>query len=240
MSIELSSGASSTPKVAIQLPYHVSYPYLFENKGEIYCVPETREAKEIGLYRSEEFPSRWRKVATLVRDFAGVDSTVFRYGRYLWLTSADRVGSLFRLHIWYSEDLLGPWRSHMANPVKSDIRSTRPAGTPFMYDGHLFRPAQDCSRTYGGRIVLNRVTCLEPTEFAEQQAGTLEPFADSPYPDGLHTICALENMTLVDAKRIVFARSAFKHDLMRPWAIFRRSLLKVRRSRPRRIPEGGC
>ena len=40
--------------------------------------------------------------------------------------------------------------------VKTDVRSARPAGTPFVYQGELYRPAQDCSRTYGGSIVIHR------------------------------------------------------------------------------------
>src|SRR5213596_456309 len=55
---------------------------------------------------------------------------------------------------------LGPWRPHPGNPVKVDVRSSRPAGGPFLFGGNLYRPAQDCSRTYGGGITINRVTHL--------------------------------------------------------------------------------
>ena len=61
------------------------------------------------------------------------------------------------LHIWWSDDLFGQWRPHAANPVKIDARSARPAGTPFVHAGTLYRPAQDCSHTYGGAVAICRV-----------------------------------------------------------------------------------
>jgi len=46
------------PEVALELPVHISYPYLVEWKGETYCVPETSRAREVSLYRAQEFPCR--------------------------------------------------------------------------------------------------------------------------------------------------------------------------------------
>ncbi len=36
-----------------------------------------------------------------------------------------------------------PWVAHARNPVKTDARSARPGGTPFVVDGVLYRPGQD-------------------------------------------------------------------------------------------------
>lgn len=41
---------------AIRMPFHMSYPYLLEWKGDVYCVPETHQAREISLYKATEFP----------------------------------------------------------------------------------------------------------------------------------------------------------------------------------------
>jgi hypothetical protein len=201
----------SCAKTEIELPVNGSYPYLVEHRGEIYCVPETYQAREIGLYKAEEFPHHWRKVVTLVDDFPGIDPTVFRYGKYWWLACTEKgPGSWSDLHIWHAPDLFGPWMPHSANPVKRDIRSSRPAGTPFVHDGVLYRPAQDCSRTYGGQVVVNRVLRLTPSEFKEEQAATVHPNADGPYPDGLHTLSSCNGHTFLDGKRLRFFRSAFK------------------------------
>ena len=93
---------------------------------------------------------------------------------------------------------------HAANPVKLDVRSARPAGTPFVHNGHLYRPAQDCSGSYGGKTVINRVIRLTPTEFEEEQVAVIKPYKNSPYPDGIHTISVAGNMTIIDGAKKVF------------------------------------
>lgn len=203
MSIHEKSLSSS--KVVINAPFHMAYPYLLEYKDQIYCVPETREAQEVSLYQANEFPNTWVKVATLIEDFAGVDSTVFQYEGRWWLLATDgNDGPNHKLKAWHAPDLLGPWQPHVANPVKVDVRSARPAGTPFMHDGHLYRPSQDCSEIYGGKIVLNRVIRLTPAEFKEKHVAVIEPYRNSPYPDGLHTISAVGDMTVIDGVKKVF------------------------------------
>jgi hypothetical protein len=85
--------------------------------------------------------------------------------------------------------------------VKTDVRSSRPAGTPFVHEGSLYRPAQDCSRTYGGRIALNRIVTLTSEDFLEEPVALIEPVRSSRYPDGVHTVSAFGEHTLVDGKR---------------------------------------
>ena len=144
-------------RVLIGPNVHLSYPYLVEHEGGVFCIPETHEAREIGLYRADPFPRRWLKIATLVAGFAGVDATVFRHEGRWWLACTDADHEPNRdLHLWYAADLLGPWQPHAGNPVKRDLRSARPAGTPFVHEGCLYRPAQDCSHVYGGQVVINR------------------------------------------------------------------------------------
>jgi hypothetical protein len=62
------------------------------------------------------------------------------------------------LHLAFADDLLGEWKMHPQNTIKSDITSARSAGEIFMYNNALFRPAQNCGKTYGGSIVINKIT----------------------------------------------------------------------------------
>jgi hypothetical protein len=201
----------SKPTVAIESAVHMSYPYLLRHKGEIYCIPETAQAREISIYKAKQFPSKWAKVATLVGNFSGVDATVFQYDGSWWLTCGSKEDASQKLFVWHSKDPLGPWTPHAANPVKTDARSSRPAGTPFTHGGDFYRPAQDCSETYGKRIVINRIVTLTPDKFKEEPASVVEPDIDSSYPNGVHTVSAVENITIVDGKRITFSVSALKH-----------------------------
>ncbi len=65
------------------------------------------------------------------------------------------------------------------NPVVSDVRCARPAGRVFARDGDLIRPAQDCSGSYGSRLVFNRIEALSPTDYRERPIGAIEPAIES-------------------------------------------------------------
>lgn len=200
----------SPPCPAIECTCHLSYPFLFQYDSMVYCVPESSEAREVLLYRAGSSLREWSKVATLVRDFPGVDSTVFHHNGRWWLfcTSED-AGPNDTLFGWYADELTGPWVPHAGNPLKTDVRSSRPAGSPFVHDGELYRPAQDCSLGYGAAVVLNRVNCLTPEDFSEEVAFVLKPDPSGPYSDGLHTICGIGKYTIIDGARRTFVRRAF-------------------------------
>lgn len=188
---------------ALDPPHHLSYPFVFAVDGVTYLIPETHEARAVVLYRVHDSPLRFERVATLLEGVPACDTTVFSWeGRYwLFATRADQ-GANTRLYAWYADDLLGPWTPHAMQPLKADVSSSRPAGAVFRRGDALIRPAQDCSSTYGRRVVLNRIDELTPTTFSEHVVGTVGPLIKTPYGDGLHTLNALSpELTLLDAKR---------------------------------------
>jgi hypothetical protein len=199
-------------------PVHLSYPAVFEHEGKILCIPETQGAREVALYGLERFPDKWSKLATLIENAAIVDATLFRHGGLWWLAGASdpegaQVGA--DLHLWHADEVTGPWIAHPDNPVKTDVCSARPAGTPFVSEGVLYRPAQDSSLTYGSRVVINRVITLTTTAFREEPAAFVEPDVSGPYPHGLHTLSAVGAITLIDGKRLQLAPAEFRRVIGR-------------------------
>ncbi len=194
------------PREIIELPVHMSYPFLVEEQGQIYCIPETNRAREVSLYRALAFPNEWTKTATLLTNVMAIDTTVLQFENSWWLMFTDRErGGDANLYVWHAPTLMGPWRPHANNPVKSDVRSSRPGGTPFLHNGMLYRPTQDCSKTGGGRVVINWVRRLTPTEFEEESVASIEPDRRGPYPEGLHTLSKVDDFTLVDGKKFEFS-----------------------------------
>jgi hypothetical protein len=193
------SWSPDTP--AIRTGCHASYPYLIEDEGQVFCVPETCEANELALYVAVEFPTVWKRVGAVLSDFPAVDSTLFKFEGRWWLFATSREASGYKLFAWYANSLFGPWQPHGANPIKVDERSSRPAGPPFWLHGELFRPAQDCSKTYGGRVVLNRILRLTPTDFSERPERFVEPVPGSLYGKALHTLSGAGPHTVIDGAR---------------------------------------
>jgi len=219
-------------RIGPQPPVHLSYPYLFEADGRLLCLPEAHESGALVLYEVERFPDLWKPLATLALDRLIVDATPFFHGSHWWIAGSEPgvKGASSELLLWYADRITGPWTGHAGNPVKVDIRSARPGGTPFWHDGALHRPAQDCSRSYGGRIVINRVTTLTPHAFAESPVAVVEPIAGDRYGEGIHTLAQVGDITLIDGKRTLFVPSEFRrtarHFLANGWRLLRRELLQ--------------
>lgn len=198
----------------IQPSPHLSYPFLYEEKGQMYCIPESLLENEVALYRAISFPNRWEKAATLISSFKGVDATLlFHEGTYWLFATNESDLPRANLYLFFSKKLNGPFTPHPLNPVKTDIRSSRPAGTPFIEEGKLYRPAQDCSKTYGGAIVLNQILELSETGFLEKAVTQLGPLSGTAFSQGMHTLSAMGNYTLVDGKTHTFIPLVFLNVL---------------------------
>lgn len=207
-------GTASEPEVVLDPGVHASYPYLLEQDGAIFMLPETAASGELVLYEAVEFPHRWRRAATLLPGIPAADPTIVEHDGRWWLfaTRTDR-GANQNLFVWYSPTVEGPWTPHPLNPVKTDARSARPAGTPFIVAGRLHRPSQDNSRIYGGRVVVNEISTLTPDDFTERPVGLVQPWPGSPYPDGLHTLSSVGRRTLIDGNRRHLVRGALRSNL---------------------------
>src|SRR5262249_9121686 len=90
------------------------------------------------------------------------------------------------LCLYHADSLLGDWKPHRRNPVRSDVRGARPAGRIFEHGGALYRPGQVCTPIYGAGIAINRVTRLDDHGYAEEEVRRIAPTA--PGLIGMHTI----------------------------------------------------
>jgi hypothetical protein len=192
---------------------HASYPFLLEHDGELYCIPETWQAGRVEAWRSVDFPTRWERAAVLVADVPVVDPTIVPRDGVWWLfgTRKDDEPDT-KLHLWSSSDLFGPWQPHPLNPVKIDVSSSRPGGTPFVVDGVLYRPAQDCSTAYGAGVVINRVVSLGESGLVEEPAGRVLPGGGA-YDRGTHTLAFGGGCCAVDGRRFGRSRHRFTREL---------------------------
>ena len=198
----LDDGSVESCGPVLSMDSHLAYPYVFSSEGHLYCVPESAKAGEVALYRLDRLPGNLERVCTLISDFNAVDPTVFEHDGRWWLACTDqKAGSNDTLVLFHADTLYGPWMPHADNPVKCNVSTSRPAGRPFVVDGQLYRPAQDCTHRYGGRIALNRISVLTPDIFREETVRWIEPDSDSVWRQGIHTINAVGGITVIDGKR---------------------------------------
>ncbi len=203
------SNSFSVPLKSIESKEHLSYPFIFVHGENIYCLPESYRYGYIGLYKRNYSEGIFVEDHVLLDHIDAVDPTLINHHDKWWLFLTLRKYSNTHLYIYYADELDGEYKPHPANPVKIDIRSARPAGLPFIHEGQLYRPAQDCSESYGKRVAINRIVKLTETEFDEEFVKYIGPLKNSRYTKGFHTVFGLGRFTLIDAKRSKFNFSHF-------------------------------
>ena len=186
----------------LRKPYHISYPHVFAWKGDYWMVPETSEAKRVDLYRCEQFPDRWNLEATLLEGHAMTDSTLIRQnGLWYMFVTVDESGldAELALFVFMAEELTGPWRPHLSNPVRTDICNTRGGGAFVRHNGQLFRPAQDGSGGYGSALTFQRVLQLDQQAYREERASRFRPQGFRGLA-GCHSFTACGDVQLIDVR----------------------------------------
>jgi len=200
------TGHAGPADLALEEAWHQSYPQLVEDGGDVFMLPEASKGGGLTLYRATNFPRGWEPVARIVLDVVPVDATPFRHDHRWWLayaSGADKRAALSMLHLAYADRLDGPWTPHPANPVRVDRAGARPGGIPFLLDGLLVIPVQDNVGTYGAAIRLLEVNALTTTRFEARLGARIAPPASAGrYHEGLHTLSACVDVTLIDVKRV--------------------------------------
>jgi hypothetical protein len=191
----------------IDEPHHLSYPFLFEYRGEPFMIPECSEQRRVDLYGCVRWPDRWERVRALMEGPRLSDCTLFAHQGRWWLFCAARRGRLRvneTLFAYHADDPLnGPWMPHAANPIVRDYGGARPAGRIQRdADGRLLRPAQDCIRRYGHGLSLNQIRLLTPERYAEERVWHGTGGAIGGWR-GMHHIDWQRGLLVMDAQRLI-------------------------------------
>jgi len=204
---------------ALREPWHLSYPVVWEAEGETWMLPEAHRSKRLTLYRAAEFPHRWERAAEIPLDHVAVDATPFWHEGLWWLfytSASNEPDKTAALHLAFAERVRGPWRVHPGNPVRRDPASARPGGTVQVVDGRIVLPVQDCSHTYGGAIRPLWFDRLDPGGVTMEAGPAIAgQEALAPFSEGMHTLAAAGDVTLVDVKRTELSLLGLSIEAMR-------------------------
>ncbi len=208
-------GNWTNPVPIIEMPYHMSYPFVFEYENQWYMIPETAENRTVDLYKCTQFPDKWEKTSTLMSDIFAVDSTLLEHEGKWWMFTtvkeSEHTNCLDELHIYYADSPLSTeWTPHPRNPVSTDVRNARPAGAIFESGGSLYRPAQNGSNHYGYGMNINLIEVLDTENYKERTVSSIEPKWDWSI-NATHTLNHTDGLTMSDGSKLRF-RYFRNHD----------------------------
>jgi hypothetical protein len=163
------SGAFRYSGIALDEPFHLSYPFVFEHGGDVFMIPESRRRRDVRLYAARTFPGRFELRRVLLSGARYADTSLLRWqGRFYLFTSTDN-GTL---ELFHADALEGPYERHPRSPLVSrDASAARPGGRPVVWQGRILRFAQCDRPVYGVSVRAFEVTELSPCCYGERPAG---------------------------------------------------------------------
>ncbi len=162
--------------------YHLSYPYIFEEKGDIYLMPETNANKRLELYRCTKFPTEWELFSTAFEGEHVADASFYedkQNNKWLFINKWDNsaCSADSELYIYKVDSLkMEPLQPHKQNPVIINSKVARNGGAIFSYEDEIYRPSQENAYgIYGRGLNLNKIVKLTLDEYVEETLMTVEP-----------------------------------------------------------------
>jgi hypothetical protein len=181
----------------LDLPHHLSFPFVFKHGNELWLIPEAADAHAVTLYRARQFPFDWvAEHVLLIGDY--VDTVVWEDDSWWMLTTVrEPPGHCVHTLLLRAETLTGEWSLHPASPLFNDVRLARNAGAVFELSGRRFRVSQDCSVEYGRSFQINEITTMTDKHYGERAIAGLQPHF-LPNLIGTHTYNRSEDIEVID------------------------------------------
>lgn len=195
-------------KTLLDTKSHLSYPFYFTEDDKTYIFPEAGQSGKLSCYEYD----RETETMSFLKDIIDLplrDSTILKNdGKYWIFGTIGESETGYKLYVFYSERLLGPYTPHHSNPVKEGLNGNRPAGNFIEVDGVIYRPTQNCQNIYGESITINRMIELNERNIVEQ------PYLDivinkknkhNPGIRTIHTLNVVDNYIVVDGIKWTFS-----------------------------------
>lgn len=188
-------------KIVLDTKSHLSYPFVFKENDKIYVFPEAKQSGKLSCYIYDPI----HESLIFLKDILEaplLDSTILKHeGKYWILGTIGGNDNEYYLHVYFSNNLLGPYIPLPKNPVKSGLNGTRSAGNFIEVDGILYRPTQNCLKKYGESITINKVTEINEDNYSEEPYMTIcinKKNRNNRRVNTIHTINVLDEVILVD------------------------------------------
>lgn len=168
-SIMKNNGSFTEPTIILNEKYHLSFPYIFEYKNDIYIMPESSSDYRVKLFKATLFPNQWEPADIILPDIYACDSIFItnKEERYLHInemyhnTPNGSYSSCWVKNYIYK---LNGFKTQLeAIKISEGDYGIRNAGKSFYIGNKLYRPGQDCrNNQYGKGIVLFEIETIIP------------------------------------------------------------------------------
>ena len=179
------------PKVLIEDATHLSYPFVYEEDGKMYIMPESNRAGH--LYRVE--------LSLMDGELTVSNKTILKKGRYADTTRLETSGKAYYFTTPIIKDNVSELKIY-CDGFESDVnidshidRTNARMGGAFITDGgNVYRVSQDCGEGYGKALNFSKCRIIDGT-YTEELIKKLTvrdvSLNTSTKYDGIHTYLSL-------------------------------------------------
>lgn len=186
---------------------HNSFPFVSNIEELYFLLPEMAGHGQQHLLEIDQNNQITRSIPLKgLEDESLIDPIITVQDGTIWLFAGKLGSDLDCLFLWSSKSIHEPFVEHKLNPIVCSPKFARNAGAIFKHEGHLYRPAQDCTVNYGDGIAIMRIDSITEDSYEETLAKTIKFKATF----GPHTINFAENIAVFDQYRNVFDLFAWK------------------------------
>lgn len=185
------------PVDVLSLSYHLSFPFVFEDNGVVYMIPESNEADAVCLYRANDDLSKFTFVRNLVEQprtkdicFNFCDSHILKKDGIYYLFTSVSYRWRYDLELYYTADLLnGQFQKHPMSPVCQGNEYGRSGGSILHLNDYYYRVTQDCHARYGENVSVVKIEDMSPQNYKESlYKRNLFKVGNNLYRDGVHQL----------------------------------------------------
>ena len=169
-------------KDVLNLDYHLSYPFIFKDKGAIFLMPETNTNNRLEIYKCIDFPNKWELYTTAFEGEKVADAFFYTDNnncKWLFINKKDDLYSPINSDLFiYKVDTLklNHLEPHLQNPVIINSKTARNGGAIFNYKNEIYRPSQaNIEGVYGRALNINKIEKLTIDEYIEKTIVTTYP-----------------------------------------------------------------
>lgn len=178
-------------KVVLEIPTHLSFPFIIRENDKIYICPESTGSGKLAVYEYDPATETTTFCKTICDDVVWDSCITERFGEKMLFTAAHN-DFILDIYKWDEDkERYVPWKQ-----IPSDSKNSRMGGQLFEYKGQMYYPAQDCNSGYGSAIQIKKIN-FSNGEFSFETVKRIT----SPHPImrlGLHTINEYKGVVVID------------------------------------------
>lgn len=178
-------------KVVLEIPTHLSFPFIIRKNDKIYICPESADSGELAVYEYDQNTETATFCKTICDDVVWDSCITEQFGEKMMFTAAHN-DLILDIYKWdNNKERFVPWKQ-----MFSETKDSRMGGQLFEYRGAIYYPAQDCNSGYGSAIQIKRIN-YSNGEFSFERVRKIS----SPHPKmklGLHTLNEYKGVAVID------------------------------------------